>query len=264
MLAANEQFTANSVGVEATTEIAPSTAKAQGRPSLGFRTDDAPQLASNIETAIPEPISASPPTIPIPADHTTTASTANLPLPAAGEDRGEGQRSNWFLPPALGFAWLATPAFLAVRLIRSLITTQRLLRRAVPCNDPTMVAAAAEAASRIGIACPPLLTSRDIETPTIYALGCPRLLIPLVEASLRDAQSELLPRISVVKPKQPAPSRVFATANLRSERRGHPQSRSRGSIGSRLFPTNWPTSPAATAGRGWAWSASWSCSRSNR
>ena len=87
MLAAGEQFAPNSVEVKATAEIARSTPKAQGRPSLGFRTDDAPQLASNIETAIPEPISASPPTIPISADRTTTAPAANLPLPSG---RGPG------------------------------------------------------------------------------------------------------------------------------------------------------------------------------
>ena len=136
MLAANEQFTPNSVEVKATTEIAPSTPKAQGRPSLGFRIDDPPQFERDIETPVPDPISASPPTIPISADHATTAPTANLPLPAAGEGRGEGQRTNWFIP-LFGFTWLAAAAFLAVRLIRSLITTQRLLRRAVSCDDPS-------------------------------------------------------------------------------------------------------------------------------
>ncbi len=192
MLAANKQFAPNSVEVRATTEIAPSTPKAQGRPSLGFRTDDAPQFARNVETAIPEPISASPPSIPLSADHASLLRTANLPLPAAGEGWGKGERTNWLLH-VFGFTWLAAAAFLGVRLIRSLITTQRLLRRAVLCDDPAMLAAAAEAARRIGIACPPVLSSLEIETPTIYALGHPRLLIPLVEASLRDAKTDSLP-----------------------------------------------------------------------
>jgi polysaccharide biosynthesis/export protein len=173
MLAANEQLALNSAVVEATTEIINSVPKAQGRPSLGFRIDD----ASNIETAIPEPIAVSQPQAPISADRATIAPATNLPLPAAGEGRGEGELTNWFFP-AFGFTWLATSAFLAVRLMLSLITTQRLLRRATPCDDPILLAAAAEAARRIGITCPPVLLSRDIETPTIYAFRHPRLLVP--------------------------------------------------------------------------------------
>jgi polysaccharide biosynthesis/export protein len=201
MLAAGEQFAPNLVDVKATTEIAPSTPKAQGRPSLGFRVDNAPQLAHDVETPAPEQVSFLPATIPIPAHHASPARTTNLPLPAAGEGRGEGQRTNWLLH-VFGFTWLAAAASLAVRLMFSLTATRRLLHRAVSCDDPAMLAAAAEAAKRIRIACPPLLLSRDIETPTIYALGRPRLLIPLVEASLRDAKSELLSSVAFVEPEK--------------------------------------------------------------
>ncbi len=91
MLAASEQFAPNSVEVKATTEIAPSTPKAQGRPSLGLRTDDAPQFARNVETAIPEPISASPPSIPLSADH---ASTSALPISLSPPQERAGVRGN--------------------------------------------------------------------------------------------------------------------------------------------------------------------------
>jgi polysaccharide biosynthesis/export protein len=176
MLAANEQFAPNSVEVTTTTDVALPAPKAQGRPSLGFRMDDAPQIASEFEPPVPAPISASPPPLPIPSDHASVAPATNLPLPP-GEGRGEGRRADRFFQ-LFGVIWLAVTGFLAVRLIRSLTTTQRLLHRATACDDPAMLAAAAEAARRIGIACPPVLLSRDIETPTIYAFRHPRLLVP--------------------------------------------------------------------------------------
>jgi BlaR1 peptidase M56 len=80
---------------------------------------------------------------------------------------------------ALGIAWLTASALLGVRLALSCLATWRLLRGAIPCRDEALLSASAAAATRIGLRRPPMLmVSRDVQTPTIFALGIPRLLIP--------------------------------------------------------------------------------------
>src|SRR5262245_32922002 len=79
----------------------------------------------------------------------------------------------------LGMAWLAASVFFSVRLGLSAIATRRLLRRACACQDALLLAAAAEAASRTGWRKQPIvLTSDLIQTPTVFCLGRPRLLVP--------------------------------------------------------------------------------------
>ena len=78
----------------------------------------------------------------------------------------------------LATIWLALSVLLLARLILAIAATRRTLRNAVPCNDATLLAAAAEAARRICVHCPGVFCSRHVDTPTIYALGHPRLLVP--------------------------------------------------------------------------------------
>ncbi len=79
----------------------------------------------------------------------------------------------------LGIVWLTASALLALRLALSCLATVRLIRRAAPCADVKLISASASAAKRVGLSAPPtLLVSRSVRTPTIFALGTPRLLIP--------------------------------------------------------------------------------------
>ena len=79
----------------------------------------------------------------------------------------------------LGIAWLAASTLLGVRLTLGCFATWRLLRAATPCDDAALLAASATAAQRIGLrTAPKLLVSGAVQTPTIFALGRPRLLIP--------------------------------------------------------------------------------------
>ena len=84
----------------------------------------------------------------------------------------------------LGIVWLAASALLAMRLALSCLATVRLIRRAAPCTDAELLAASVSAAKRVGLSAPPtLLLSRSVRTPTIFALGAPRLLIPTDDVS---------------------------------------------------------------------------------
>jgi polysaccharide export outer membrane protein len=84
----------------------------------------------------------------------------------------------------LGIVWLTASALLALRLALSCLATVRLIRRAAACGDPELLAASVSAAKRVGLSArPTLLLSRSVRTPTIFALGAPRLLIPTDDVS---------------------------------------------------------------------------------
>ncbi|HEV3416228.1 MAG TPA: M56 family metallopeptidase, partial [Pirellulales bacterium] len=88
---------------------------------------------------------------------------------------------------ALGIAWLAASALLSVRLALSCLATWRLLRGTIPCGDESLLSASATAAVRIGLRKPPvLMVSRNVQTPTIFAIGPPRLLIPADHSTRAD------------------------------------------------------------------------------
>jgi polysaccharide biosynthesis/export protein len=79
----------------------------------------------------------------------------------------------------LGIGWLLASTLIGVRLALSCLATRRLLRAATPCDDAALLAASVTAAQRIGLRkTPTLLVSGHVQTPTILALGRPRLLIP--------------------------------------------------------------------------------------
>lgn len=60
-----------------------------------------------------------------------------------------------------------------------LFAVWRLLRRAKPCSDVSLLAATLEASRRVGLArAPRLLESNAVTTPMVLALGRPTLLIP--------------------------------------------------------------------------------------
>jgi beta-lactamase regulating signal transducer with metallopeptidase domain len=85
---------------------------------------------------------------------------------------------------ALGIVWLAASALLTLRLALSCLATVRLIRRAAVCGDAELIAAGETAAQRVGLSrSPALLISHDVRTPTVFALGRPRLLIPTNDAS---------------------------------------------------------------------------------
>jgi polysaccharide export outer membrane protein len=85
---------------------------------------------------------------------------------------------------ALGIVWLTASALLTLRLALSCLATVRLIRRAAACGDAELIAAGATAAQRVGPSrSPALLISHDVRTPTVFALGRPRLLIPTDGAS---------------------------------------------------------------------------------
>ncbi|HEY2761167.1 MAG TPA: M56 family metallopeptidase, partial [Pirellulales bacterium] len=116
---------------------------------------------------------------------------------------------------ALAIVWSTSSALLAIRLLLSLLATWRLLREAAPCDDEKLLAAAWQAAQRVGLAKSPLLfTSPAVATPTVLAFGRGRLLIPHVAASGRDDEAEvdLLPTgKSGVSAKQDTSSRLGET-----------------------------------------------------
>ena len=71
-----------------------------------------------------------------------------------------------------------------MRLALSCLATVRLIRRAAACADAKLIAASASAAKRVGLSAPPtLILSRSVRTPTIFALGAPRILIPTDDVS---------------------------------------------------------------------------------
>lgn len=79
----------------------------------------------------------------------------------------------------VGIAWAAASTVLAVRLLLSLIGLWRLGRTATACADVRIVAAATEAARRVGLRkAPPVSVSPLVSSPTVLALGRPRLFIP--------------------------------------------------------------------------------------
>jgi polysaccharide export outer membrane protein len=79
----------------------------------------------------------------------------------------------------LGIAWLAASTLIGMRLALSCLATRRLLRAATLCDDAALLAASATAAQWIGLRkTPALLVSGHVQTPTIFALRRPRLLIP--------------------------------------------------------------------------------------
>src|SRR5262249_52761932 len=117
---------------------------------------------------------------------TKSAVAAFLPV-AAG--RAALRLSGELALQILGTLWLAVSLFLAIRLILGFEAMRRTLRTASPCDDAFLLGAAEEAARRTGVSCPLVLFNSVVETPTIYAFGRPRLLVPYhVEASLRDAK----------------------------------------------------------------------------
>lgn len=80
----------------------------------------------------------------------------------------------------LAATWLVASALLAVRLLLSTFAVRRILRRATPCFDDGLLAAAVEAAHRVGLeGDPTVLTSDEIDSPMVLAIGKPRLLVPL-------------------------------------------------------------------------------------
>ncbi len=100
---------------------------------------------------------------------------------------GNNSTPKSFALNVLGFVWLTASTLLALRLALSWLATMRLIRRAAPCVDAKLIAASASATKRVGLSAPPtLLLSRCVRTPTIFALGAPRLLIPTDDVLRQD------------------------------------------------------------------------------
>jgi hypothetical protein len=79
----------------------------------------------------------------------------------------------------LALIWLTASTLLVSRLLLSSLAVRRILRRAKPCDDAQILTAAVDAARRVGLKiAPAVLTSADIDSPMVLALGQPRLLVP--------------------------------------------------------------------------------------
>jgi polysaccharide export outer membrane protein len=90
----------------------------------------------------------------------------------------------------LAVIWLSASTLLALRLALSCVATWRLVRRATPSSDPALLAASAAATKRVGLLKPPaILLSGSVRTPTIFALGARRLLIPVDDTSRDDGKT---------------------------------------------------------------------------
>ena len=100
----------------------------------------------------------------------------------------------------LGTIWFALSVLLLARLMLAIAAARHTMRNAMPCNDAALLSAAAEAARRIGMPCPAVFYSRHVETPTILAFRRSRLLVPPVEASLRDANTVALSTAAIATP----------------------------------------------------------------
>ena len=86
--------------------------------------------------------------------------------------------------PVLGAVWAAASLWFGGRLLLSLIGLRRLTRTAVACSDKRIVAAAADAARRVGLSrAPGVAISGSVSSPTVLALGRPCLFIPPRSAS---------------------------------------------------------------------------------
>lgn len=97
-------------------------------------------------------------------------------LDHAGPPDAESAVSWWAI---IGVAWAGASLFFGGRLLLSLISVWRLRRTAVACGDERIVAAAADAARRVGLRqAPEVAVARSVSSPTVLALGRPRLLIP--------------------------------------------------------------------------------------
>ena len=139
------------------------------------------------------------PTAGLPAAFSAPGDLRSVESAGSGDPRTT-QSTGLILLQILGGIWMAMGLFLAIRLALGFVAMRRIVRSAVACDDAELLTSATEAARRIGVPCPPVSYSRHVETPTIFAFGRSRLLVPPVEASLRGANTVALPTAAIAAP----------------------------------------------------------------